>query len=299
MRYWPPRNQPADAPWKNANPSTGDQGSVIDARGIEHPQREIVAAIKRLGLTPREDELDQLGRAIENAIAAATGGGETGTFATLPMLRANLRFYPETNTATGQLSISAPADGTIFVAPVGSVSHRSVHDHVISDIAEALRTFVTLPSKVYHLRQDLGTGALSLKDLGDGTYNPSSSPEANSAFDSSYDDALHARIVTNSSNVATITPLVNRNRLVDHEEITFFEGSGEGDNNASFSGGKTFNWARTPHVFSAVTTRQNSGAMPDNDVSRVSRTLTRYSIHETWLADYVSLLRVSYMLVAP
>ena len=53
----------------------------------------------------------------------------------------------------------------------------------------------------------------ALKDLGDVAYNPAALAEDNPAFDSTYDDMLVARIVTDASNVATITNLANKDAL--------------------------------------------------------------------------------------
>ncbi|TVR11551.1 MAG: hypothetical protein EA385_01140 [Salinarimonadaceae bacterium] len=261
---------------------------MIEARAIEHAQREIVNAIKRLGLTPREDELDQLGRAIENAIASATGGGESEAFATLETLRSILRFYPETTTADGRLSISSPSSGTIFIAPTGSVVHRSIHEHVISDIPDVGRTFSTLANKVYHLRQDLSTGAFSLKDLADGDYNSAGVPEGHASFDSDFDDAIHARIVTNSSNVADIAALSNRTSLRAHGEEFF------GGNQLAFEDDKlpsaitnfvtkTIDWARTPKTCSMSALNDFAQNAPSGTEANAGvRALSRYSVAVWW-----------------
>jgi len=205
-------------------------------------------------------------------------------------------FYPETTTADGRLGITSPTAGTIFVAPVGSVIHRSIHEHVISDIPEIDRVFYTLANKVYHLEQNLVTGDFTLRDLADSEYNSGALPESDPSFDSHYDRALHARIVTNSSNVAQITPLRNAASLFAQEEVTF--PSGSNSNNQSLTGGRQFDWARTPKVLSSATARINNGSMPDNDVGISTREVTRYEVTETWVVDYVDTFRVSYLAVA-
>jgi len=74
MYYVPPINgnqADPDRPYINANPSTSTEGSIPPAEAIEHPMREIVAAIVLAGLTPDDGDLTQLGQAIQ---ALATGG---------------------------------------------------------------------------------------------------------------------------------------------------------------------------------------------------------------------------------
>lgn len=68
MKYIPPINGDQgnpNRPYVNANPGLGIAGSYPDARGLEHPQREILAAIAAAGLVPDEGNLNQLAEAIE------------------------------------------------------------------------------------------------------------------------------------------------------------------------------------------------------------------------------------------
>jgi hypothetical protein len=80
--------------------------------------------------------------------------------------------------------------------------------------------------------------------LADVTYNPTVAAEGNIGFDSKYDDMLVARIITNSSNVATITPLANKNSLsVEGNQViraTAFGGTAQTV--------VPLNWARRPNV---------------------------------------------------
>tara|TARA_R110002074_G_scaffold253081_2_gene425057 strand:- start:5276 stop:6400 length:1125 start_codon:yes stop_codon:yes gene_type:complete len=76
MKYVPPLNgdlEDPERPWVDANPGLGAEGkgSKIAAKGIEHTQREVVAAITVLGLDPDEEDLEQLGSGIIAYIAAA------------------------------------------------------------------------------------------------------------------------------------------------------------------------------------------------------------------------------------
>jgi hypothetical protein len=87
MKYQPPWNtqfnRPVDdpnAPYINANPSAGIEGSVPPAGSIEYPQREIVNASQLAGFDPSDDDLQQLTRGIRQGTAYATatviGGGD-------------------------------------------------------------------------------------------------------------------------------------------------------------------------------------------------------------------------------
>lgn len=85
MKYIKPTDQSdPNAPFVDANPSIGQDGSIVPAHAIEHPQREIVYVIVQAGLTPNEADLTQLYQAIQNLIAAGGGGGG-GAGAYLPL----------------------------------------------------------------------------------------------------------------------------------------------------------------------------------------------------------------------
>ncbi|MCP4134933.1 MAG: hypothetical protein GY754_28420, partial [bacterium] len=72
--------------------------------------------------------------------------------------------------------------------------------------------FTTAASKTYHVRFKPAAG-WSLNDLSNGAYNPGGATESDTRFDSSYEDMLAARIVTDAGNSAACTPLHNNNRL--------------------------------------------------------------------------------------
>ena len=65
MKYKPPvGSSDANASYVNADIANGVQGSIPDAKAIEHPMREILAVITAAGLTPSESDLTQLNQAI-------------------------------------------------------------------------------------------------------------------------------------------------------------------------------------------------------------------------------------------
>lgn len=261
MKKWPPFGTSDGTPWTNGNPAVGQRGSVIDARAIDHAQTEIVNAITRLGLTPDANNLEQLGLAIQNAIDAATGGGSADGYVTVESARARLPIFPEVLTADGRLTITSPSSGTVLVAPTGILRHRGIFDVNMSDIAEVNRTFSVLPSRVAHLRWSPSAG-LSLRYLDDPLYNASSSSEASDRFDSSYDDVLLARIITNSSAVPAITSLVNKHNLmtlgIQGKTVTRTTTANFGLYVVPFDP-IVLNWARTPK-YTASASRNGYGS---------------------------------------
>ena len=79
MKKYPPLGETnPDAPYKNADVTTGEKGSHPDAKAFEAMMLEIINAIKKAGYTP-EDRNDQLGDAIlkiaQNGLFGSTGKG--------------------------------------------------------------------------------------------------------------------------------------------------------------------------------------------------------------------------------
>lgn len=289
MKRWPPFNQPDGTPWTNGNPAVGERGSIIEARAIDHAQAEIVNAITRLGLSPDANDLHQLGKAIENYVAALTGAGDTALYVTISAARSTLPFYPDVTTQTGRLTITSPSAGTVFVSPEGAILHRGIHTVAMSGLAEIDRTFNVLPSKTAHLRWSPSLG-LTLRYLDDATYNPSGLSEQNSAFDSGFDDALLARVSTNASAVVTILPLTNRHQLWRSNRIA---GSATvaGSGYRSFSATEVLNWARTPQFRSVAGAIQAAAVSPPGTMDGTANfmtppTVSRYSVAAAVSSDW-------------
>jgi len=71
MKYIPPPgSQDPNAPYVNGIPGV-QRGSPVDAKAVEYPQREILNVITAAGLTPTNEQLDQLAHAVQ----ALIGGG--------------------------------------------------------------------------------------------------------------------------------------------------------------------------------------------------------------------------------
>ena len=279
-----------DASYEDGNRVTGTKGSIPPAKAVEAPQREIVHVISYFGLTPDGVDNQQLRKAIEAAIAAATGGGDTADYLLMTQARARLPIFPEIQTADGRINVSSPGAGTILVPPAVTFQHRGIYPVSTSDYPEIDRTFETVANKTYHLRWAYGSG-FSLEDVADaGDYNPTVLPEQDAAFDSTYDDMLIARVVTNSSNVATITNLANKNRLEFENEVsgagTIFT-SGTGSDGVKYSATFSLNWARSPLALMTGTASQ-SGARELHGLANrvVIDSKTRYAVAATVDSDF-------------
>lgn len=229
-----------------------------------------------------EDDLTALRRAIEAMISAAVGGdpGEPDpAFLLMTQARARLPIFPDVQTADGRLTVTAPSTGTIRLAAGATFLHRGIFP-----VTTVQTDFLTDPSKTYHLRWD-PTNGFRLLDLASGTYNPSTLAETNGAFDSTYDDMLVARVITNSSNVATITTLANRARLESEQSAAGAATPGTTES-ASFSNTFTLNWARTPFAVVTGLCNQVAGARVNGYANQVGKTVTRYTVAATVTTDW-------------
>jgi len=212
-------------------------------------------------------------------------------------------FFPEVETADGKLTITASV-GQVIVANGQSFIHRGARRILTSDTLIAARTLPTVESKSYHLRARWSSGAIvyELKDLADGTYNPGALAESHATFDTTYDDMLIARVTTNASNVPTVTPLVNKDRLFGRFSASFVSGSPH--NGWTPAWNMTFNWARTPTALERMRYLQfeeGYSGTKDWDNGTAISTMTRYgatgvAIHDMARASttfYVDLLAMA------
>jgi hypothetical protein len=193
------------------------------------------------GITPDNGDMTQLRQAIQAQIEAATGGGDPESYLTLLQASVRLPIFPEVQTVTGHFGVVSPGTGQVRVPAGVTFQHRGISPYttVQTDLA-------TDASKTYHLRWNK-TDGFTLKDLATGGYNPGTLAETDSSFDSTYDDMLVARVITNSSNVPTITNLVNKDR---YRSSTYSTGSavagGDSGDRITYSDTLTYNLARTP-----------------------------------------------------
>jgi len=233
-------------------------------------QSEIGAVIEEAGLTPSNTDMTQLLQAIQSLIDAATGGGGDPNYVLMTQARARLPFYPEVLTSTGKIGVVSPGVGQVRVPAGVSFTHRGIFN-----VTTVQTDLVTDASKTYHLRWN-PTGGFVLRDLANVSYNPTVAAETNAAFDTGYDDMLVARVVTNSSNVVTVTDLVNKHSLFASGELSFIGAAFQDD--VPPSGITNFtpvdlNWSRTP-----LTSIQGMTDVGPGEFNLGTKPLSRYRI---------------------
>lgn len=122
-------------------------------------------------------------------------------------------------------------------------ANKTYHLRFAADISDGRDNF----GGSFYGAKGISAESFYLIDVTDSSYNPASSNESNSAFDSKLDDMLVSRVVTNGSNVATITTLANVDRLLYEVEI---EDSMDNSLAWTYWHSVAYNWARTPRVAS-------------------------------------------------
>lgn len=249
-------------------------------------ESEIGHVIDQAGIVQTDERMTQLYEAIQQLINAATGGGNPDQFILMDQARARLPIYPEILNSDGKIKLQAGEPGLVKITENFTISHRGIFQALIE-----AQTLTTTASKTYHLRWNKNDG-LSLKDLSDLTYNPTRVAETNTAFDSTYDDALLARIITNSNNIPTLTPLVNLHVLKTSGEVQDPRGAYKGslndtagyENNTMPSAIKNYdildlNWSRRPESYlSALNDVWSYGSGAEKEFSAGIKTLSRYQL---------------------
>ncbi|MDI7864286.1 hypothetical protein MRS76_20315 [Rhizobiaceae bacterium n13] len=297
MKYNPPFGSPdPNAGYQDRNTPGAVSGSRVPAAAIENPQREIMAVIAAAGLDASNADLTQLLQAIQYLIAQSTGEGGDSNFVLMTEARTRLRIFPEVLTSDGRLPVTSPATGQVRIPAGYDFLHRGIFN-----VTTVQTDFATAANKVYHLRWNKTTG-YALKDLADVGYNPGALAEDNVVFDSSYDDMLIARVVTNGANVVTITNLANKDRLFLNAGVTGTAEANAGANLARFGFLQSINWARTPTSKSFSVIRIVSAGSPtDGDVTlydvyptiATSLPATRYQSKFSYLFDYATAIILS------
>lgn len=239
-------------------------------------QSEIGEVIRYAGLTPTNSDLTQLRQAIQKIIDAAlagivwddtSSGIDTSGFLLMAQARSRLPIFPIVQNATGRLTVS-PGSGEVSLPAAQTFLHRGIFP-----VTTAGETFAHVANKIYHLRWRKDTG-FALLDLANGTYNPSSLAETNAAFDSTYDDMLIARVITDGSNAATITALANLPVLTAMRSV-------ESNVNHAVSyvtladSELALNWARTPSIVSLrmLLARSKQSAVDGTNISALDGSL--------------------------
>lgn len=272
--------------------------------GLQHRvEAEIGNVISFAGITPTDERHTLLREAIEALISAATGGGETSQFVLVSQARARLLFFPEVLNVDGRIVVTSPADGTIRIPGGVDILHRGIFP-----VTTVQFDMVTDPSKTYHVRWN-PTDGFVLKDVASPAYNPSTLAEGNFTFDSTYDDMLVARVITNSSNVATITNLSNKHKLNVSQILQGTNGQNVGTHGAKFDFTLTLNWARSPTLKALDFVHKFSNGAPQDDdfsfrplgasVDDMQTLpplfdLTRYRLSQTAMHDFATTLYMNF-----
>ena len=235
-------NADPNAAYINGDPLTATEGSYFPNAAIEHPQREIVKVITEAGLTPDHADLTQLWQALRT------------WFGSSPM-------FPEITVAGAVMAVTAGTTGELTISAAQTWLHRGWRKFTTDDFALANLQFTTIANSTYHLRwyapghanAPVGTwpkGRFMLRALADSTdYNPTVAAETDLAFDSTFDDMLVAKVVTNGANAVTATSLVNRMRLASEVAKTTHTFSyALTEVGPDVAPTYTLNWARTPQI---------------------------------------------------
>jgi hypothetical protein len=233
MKYKAPYgSSDPDASYVDRSTPDARSGSKVPKQAVEHPQREIVEVIEDAGLTPSEGDLTQLRQAIDRKIEK---------------VRVNLQVYPEVLSSDGKLTVTPVTPGLIRI-PAGQEFVMRGGKLVTTGVVD----LVTVANRTYHLRwrqEWVGAAGFALKNCADVGYNASGNvaDEVLPVFDSTYDEPLFARVVTDGSNIATIHTLVNRPSMILHTERRDVL-SNTLDWGALAGSSTTLNWSRTPDV---------------------------------------------------
>lgn len=272
MRYIPPLNttptgEDPEPAYFDGDAGTGQDGSYPSGKAIENPMREILAVIQNAGLTP-SDDLTQLYQAI--VLLAGGAGGGAADFALNPV-------FPHVTINGGVFSIST-SNGQVVVNTGQTVIHRGGAIYNTSDIDLVDRTFATVANKVYHLRQRwvAGVASLVLVDTTDPTYNPAAKAETDTDFDTTFDDMLIAKVVTDAANNPTATALKNLHQF----PVASFEKTTTEYQASSWSGLPTLtgtvNWARTPRCSIVGAVGEISSGV--DSLTHLGASATRYTL---------------------
>lgn len=220
-------------------------------------------------------------------IDAATGGNPAG-YILMTQARARLPIFPEVINTDGRIIVTSPGTGQVRLPGGVDFLHRGIFT-----VTTSQTDFATDPSKTYHLRWD-PTNGFRLIDVANNVYNPTALVETNIKFDSTFDDIIFARVITNSSNVPTITNLANKNLLTadGYGASAPFGDAGYDPATPSYTiendvmdpklmthyATQTVNFARTPQVYITAIQDVFTVNPPVSEVSMGARALSRYNI---------------------
>lgn len=228
----------------------GQIRSIADEAGVASEQSGDHTVLKRAVLA-----------LIEAAIATLDPpeDPDLSAFVTINQARSRLPIFPDVLHGDGHLGVFSPSTGVVRVPAGRNFLHRGIALVTTSEV-----NLNTDASKIYHLRWNPADGFV-LRDLASGTYNPGTLSEDNPVFDTAHDDMLVARVVTNSSNAATVTNLLNKSVLRFSEGIAAVNFQQPGTNASRGDIIADLNWARTPKLKSFSRTYLSTGTSRQSD----------------------------------
>lgn len=320
MDYIAPLNRPATVAeprpaYFDGNKQTGQEGSYPSGTALENPMRELLAVIEGAGITPTNSDLTQVLQAINKMIATALanysspGGGGPAPVPASFLLNP---IYPHVTVNGGIMSV-ASANAQVSIPAGQTFIHRGGVAYNSTDTTAGARTFSTVASKTYHLRwrYNGGAPAFVLLDLANAAYNAGVLAETHASFDTSFDDMLIARVVTDAANSPTVTALLNKHSMSATDLLTGSSGVLVGKNGSSFRLQKALNWSRTPATYALVLAKMLWAEGNDCDFNifanglprstpesangnPVSIPLTRYGLDSVVLCDYATELTMQF-----
>jgi hypothetical protein len=182
-------------------------------------------------------------------------------------------------TVNGGVMSVATSTGGVQVGAGQTFIHRGGVLYNSSDTDVSYRSFTTVALKTYHLRwrYNGGSPVFMLADLSDPSYNPGALAETHASFDTSYDDMLIARVVTDAANTPVVTALVNRDRLAITEILAGTSVQRFTEDGTSYLFAKTLNWSRTPtqRMLSVAKAWTGNSADDDHDITMFASNLAR------------------------
>jgi hypothetical protein len=278
-----------DTFFKDCTSPAANDGTVVEQAYLNAMLMQIRRAIRGMSVAENNANDDMLLNAIQSAAVGYVPFGN---------LYAYMILWPYAGLGGG-LSLSA---GSVVVNASGNTFclWRGATGISAASLTAGQRTFAVGANTTYHLRWHRVNG-LQLRWLGDGAYNPGGLVESHQALDSTYDDALLARITTNGSSVPTATVLANTMACLATTQLPGVTSvTNSGANLATGQWAVTYNWGRTPQAYGALMQRvdRNTGT-GDNDENCQIASINRYGASGPTLQDGMTAGVVQFHAVAP
>ena len=255
-----------------------------DANLLLHLMRHALDAYSVSDDPPRESLLTELLQAVETSAVAP--------------------IFPHVEATDGLLHVTA-GSGSVTVDTGGEFVWRGYQRIETTDFDLADRQFPTTGGATYHVRWHApGTGDATpaatypngrfrLENLADSGYNPTAAAETAEKFDTTYDSMLIARVVTDGSNVATVTELSNRQILRAVAAFSDTPDTNPGDNSSSITFTMNLNWSRSPLTAAIPRTWSFVDNSSDTDMSTSTSAVTRYAFDAFIRYDFSTQLAVT------